>query len=71
MGSATVFLHDLRIATNTMTKNGDRATGTSISKLVYDKVLVEGEQWTDRAYAVNWWYITAYEPIRDIDSNIL
>ncbi|MCU0822955.1 MAG: diguanylate cyclase, partial [Spirochaetes bacterium] len=71
MGSSTIFLHDLRIATNVMTKDGKRATGTCVSKTVYDKVLVEGELWMDRAFAVNYWYITAYEPIKDIDGSII
>ncbi len=71
MGSATIFLHDMRIATNVMIGHNERAIGTCIYKTVYDRVLVEGEPWIARAFAVNYWYITAYEPIRDIDNNII
>jgi two-component system NtrC family sensor kinase len=38
---------------------------------VYDRVILEGERWTDRAYVVNNWYITAYEPIRNSRNNII
>ncbi|MEA3359683.1 MAG: ATP-binding protein, partial [Thermodesulfobacteriota bacterium] len=31
-----------------------------------ENVLDKGERWTDRAFVVNEWHITAYEPIEDI-----
>ena len=36
------------------------------SEEVTKHVLTEGKKWTDRAFVVNDWYITAYEPIEDI-----
>jgi two-component system NtrC family sensor kinase len=66
IGTATIFFRDLRIATNVMTPEGERAIGTRVSKEVRDKVLGEGERWIDRAFVVHDWYITAYEPIIDI-----
>jgi two-component system NtrC family sensor kinase len=36
------------------------------SEEVTKHVLTEGNKWTDRAFVVNDWYITAYEPIEDI-----
>ncbi|MBW2310519.1 MAG: cache domain-containing protein [Deltaproteobacteria bacterium] len=66
IGTATIFQNDLRISTNVMTPEGKRAIGTRVSKEVKDKVLTEGELWTDRAFVVSDWYITAYEPIEDI-----
>lgn len=66
IGTATIFFRDLRIATNVLTPEGTRAIGTRVSKEVRDKVLIGGEVWTDRAFVVNDWYITAYEPIQDI-----
>jgi two-component system NtrC family sensor kinase len=33
--------------------------------------LKQGEPWIGRAYVVNDWYITAYEPIRDISGNVI
>jgi two-component system NtrC family sensor kinase len=66
IGTATIFFNDLRIATNVLTPEGNRAIGTRVSKEVRDHVLTEGKKWTDRAFVVSDWYITAYEPIEDI-----
>jgi len=66
IGTATIFFNDLRISTNVLTPEGKRAIGTRVSKEVRDHVLTEGKKWTDRAFVVNDWYITAYEPIEDI-----
>lgn len=66
IGTATIFFKDLRISTNVITPEGERAIGTRVSREVRDRVLVEGERWTDRAFVVSDWYITAYEPIHDI-----
>jgi two-component system NtrC family sensor kinase len=65
-GTATIFYKDLRISTNVITPGGERAIGTRVSKEVRDRVLIDGERWTDRAFVVSDWYITAYEPILDI-----
>ncbi len=70
-GTATIFQWDLRISTNVRTAEGDRAIGTLVSAEVYDRVLVDGLAWTDRAFVVNDWYVTAYEPIRDINGEII
>ena len=66
IGTATIFFKDLRISTNVLTPDGKRAIGTRVSQEVRDRVLGEGKRWTDRAFVVNDWYITAYEPIEDI-----
>jgi two-component system NtrC family sensor kinase len=66
IGTATIFFKDLRVSTNVMTSEGERAIGTRVSEEVRNKVLGEGERWIDRAFVVNDWYITAYEPIVDI-----
>ncbi|MFO8164271.1 MAG: cache domain-containing protein, partial [Desulfatiglandales bacterium] len=61
-----IFFNDLRISTNVMTPDGKRAIGTRVSKEVKEHVLTKGKIWTDRAFVVNDWYITAYEPVQDI-----
>jgi two-component system NtrC family sensor kinase len=66
IGTATIFFHDIRVSTNVMTPDGKRAIGTSVSSEVKKRVLEKGERWTDRAFVVSDWYITAYEPIQDI-----
>jgi two-component system NtrC family sensor kinase len=71
IGTATIFLGDLRISTNVMDKEGNRAIGTRAMKEVQEKVLGKGEPWIQRAFVVDDWYITAYEPIRDIEDKIV
>jgi two-component system NtrC family sensor kinase len=71
IGTATIFQDDLRISTNVTNEDGSRAIGTRVSEEVYDQVIVQGEPWIDRAYVVNNWYITAYEPIKDLQDEII
>lgn len=71
IGTATIFLNDLRIATNVLDREGHRAIGTRVMKEVQAQVLEKGLSWIQRAYVVDDWYITAYEPIRDIQDNIV
>ena len=70
-GTATIFQRDLRVSTNVKAKDGSRAIGTRVSEEVYKRVLVKGQPWLDRAYVVTDWYKTAYEPIRDINEQII
>ncbi|GAI97480.1 unnamed protein product, partial [marine sediment metagenome] len=70
-GTATIFQHDLRISTNVPNERGERAIGTRVSKEVNNAVLIEGNPWIDRAFVVNLWYITAYEPIKNINNKII
>ena len=71
IGTATIFLGDLRISTNVMDREGNRAIGTRVSEEVYEHVLGKGFPWIQRAFVVDDWYITAYEPIRDVQNNIV
>ena len=71
VGTATIFLDDLRIATNVPNADGSRAVGTRVAADVYRRVVGEGQRWTARAFVVNNWYITAYEPIRNINSQTI
>lgn len=66
IGTATIFFKDIRVSTNVLSPDGNRAIGTVASEEVTKHVLTEGNKWTDRAFVVNDWYITAYEPIEDI-----
>ncbi|MFO7865439.1 MAG: cache domain-containing protein [Candidatus Aminicenantes bacterium] len=71
IGTATIFQNDLRISTNVKNKNGTRAVGTRVSDKVRQAVLQEGKPWVDRAFVVNDWYITAYDPIKNIQNQII
>jgi two-component system NtrC family sensor kinase len=71
IGTATLFQHDLRISTNVLDDKGNRAVGTRVSREVNEAVLGRGASYVGRAFVVTAWYITAYEPIRDIEGRII
>lgn len=64
-GTVTIFCGDTRAATTVIGPEGNVARGTTVSEEVRQKVLIEGQRWLDRAYVVDEWYISAYEPILD------
>ncbi|MBC7944421.1 MAG: cache domain-containing protein [Burkholderiales bacterium] len=64
-GTTTLFLDDVRIATNVRLFAGERALGTRVSQQVHDAVLGNGETWLNRAFVVNDWYVSGYKPIED------
>lgn len=63
--TVTVFFGDLRVSTNVLTEDGERAVGTRVSEDVFDVVLEQGQDYVGRAFVVNDWFITRYEPLRD------
>jgi len=66
VGTVTVFLDDIRIATNVLDNEGQPALGTRVSAEVYRNVIEKGALWLDRAFVVTDWYLTAYMPITDV-----
>ena len=66
-GTATVFLDDVRISTNVRLfgQDGERAIGTRVSQAVRDAVLGRGDTWLGRAFVVNDWYVSAYQPLNN------
>ena len=67
-GTATLFLDDVRISTNVRLFGADpanRAIGTRVSQTVHDEVLLRGHTWLDRAFVVNDWYVSGYQPLQD------
>jgi len=68
LGTATLFLDDVRISTNVRlfgAEQDERAIGTRVSQTVRDAVLERGITWLDRAFVVNDWYVSAYQPLAD------
>lgn len=74
IGTVTLFMGDIRVSTNvpldSKQLNG-RAIGTRVSQQVYDEVLVNGNPWVDRAFVYDDWYVSAYEPLKDHDGQII
>nr|MDP2189783.1 cache domain-containing protein [Rhodoferax sp.] len=64
-GTATLFMDDVRITTNVRLFQDQRAIGTRVSQAVREAVLARGDTWLDRAFVVNDWYVSAYEPLLD------
>jgi two-component system NtrC family sensor kinase len=71
IGTVTIFQGDVRVSTNVKLATGERALGTLVSEEVREAVLERGEVWQDRAFVVNDWYISAYEPIRNYSGAIV
>jgi len=67
----SIFLGEKRIATTATTASGERAIGTLASAEVYDRVLGKGERWIRPGYVVDDWYLTAYEPLRDLEGRVI
>ena len=68
----------LRVATNVMKTDGNRAIGTYIPAVNPDgtpnpviREVMKGNTFYGRAYVVNAWYQTAYRPLRDGDGRIV
>lgn len=71
IGTVTIFQGDVRVATNVRTVDGERALGTRVSAPVHDAVLLHGERWSDRAFVVQDWYLSVYEPLRSRRGDII
>jgi methyl-accepting chemotaxis protein len=82
-GTATVFQRMnkqgdmLRVATNVITADGKRAIGTYIPATDPDgtanpvvSAVLGGKTYNGRAFVVDSWYITAYEPLKDAQGQI-
>jgi two-component system NtrC family sensor kinase len=53
IGTVTIFLNGVRVATNVLGPNRKRAVGTFVSRGVQEKAIDRGGPWYDRAWVVN------------------
>ncbi|MEL0616727.1 cache domain-containing protein [Cobetia marina] len=66
-GTITLFLDDVRIATNVTDSTGERALGTQASLEVTRQVIGEGQRYVNRAFVVRDWFVAAYAPLDSLD----
>lgn len=71
VGTVTIFLDDVRVATNVQDEGGQRAIGSRVSEEVYRAVVEQGRTWHERAFVVTDYYKSAYEPIRNLGGDII
>lgn len=74
VGTVTLFLDDVRVSTNVPLDSDNkfgRAIGTRVSDEVRETVLNDGEEWVNRAFVYDAWYISAYKPIRDFNNKVI
>jgi methyl-accepting chemotaxis protein len=73
--ACTIFLKEgsqaKRISTTVVDEKGNRAINTYASQPVYDAVIGRESSYRGRAWVVNAWYTTAYEPIRDSRNQVI
>ena len=69
--TVTIFFGDLRVSTNVMTVDNQRAVGTRVSQEVYDVVLEDGQDYVGEAFVVNDTYITRYKPLHDHSGQVV
>jgi methyl-accepting chemotaxis protein len=75
-GAATVFqVYDdsyaVRISTNVIGTDGERAVGTHLTEDVYNVAVMKGETYYGRRDLFGKDYVTAYEPIKDSSGRII
>ncbi len=62
----------LRVATNIVTQDGQRAVGTYIpADSPVARAIADGETFRGVAYVVDDWYLTVYDPIRDDNGRVI
>jgi len=60
-----------RVSTSVIKENSERAVGTFISQPVYDAVIRNGGNFIGRAWVVDAWYVTYYQPIKDVNGGVV
>lgn len=66
-GAVAILLNNLRISTDFSLNGKQSALGTRVSQEIRNLVLAEGSTVVKRDYIGGHWYISAYEPLFDVD----
>jgi len=70
-GTATIFMHDVRVSTNVVKDDGSRAVGTNLKGPAFDTVFKEGLPYRGEAEILGTKYFTAYDPIKDATGKVI
>jgi methyl-accepting chemotaxis protein len=71
-GTATIFMHDMRVTTNVMKEDGTRAIGTRLGEgPVYDAIFRRGEPYRGEAIILGEPYFTAYDPVKNSAGEVI
>ncbi len=70
-GTSTVFQGGIRVSTTVTNAVGERAIGTVVSDPVRKATLVEGRPFRGQAFVVNQESLTAYDPIKNPDGDVV
>jgi len=71
IGEGTICLGDVRVATNAVLSGTRRAVGSRVDPAVRSRVLLDGTVRVDRADVLGETHLTAYEPLKNIDGEIV
>ena len=63
--TVTIFFGDMRVSTNVMTDENQRAVGTRVSQEVYDVVLQNDQEYVGEAFVVSDTYLSRYKPLHN------
>jgi len=69
--TATIFMGDTRISTTILKLDGSRAVGTRLEGPAYDAIFRQGKPYRGEALILNIPYLTAYDPIRNGNGEII
>ncbi|MBN1570737.1 MAG: cache domain-containing protein [Acidobacteria bacterium] len=70
-GITTIFLRNVRIATNVRGASGERLAGGHAPADIYRAVSLEGKSFYTRSFVSGSWHLTAGKPIRDHQGQIV
>lgn len=70
-GVATIFMRDMRVATNIKKPDGSRAVGTPLAKNAAYAAVFSGKSYRGTADILGVPYITGYDPIKDAKGDVV
>jgi two-component system NtrC family sensor kinase len=71
VGIVTIFLKNIRIATNVLGNSGQRLVGGHAPADIYSTVSSQGNPYYTRSYVAGSWHLTAGKPIRNHQNKIV